>query len=107
VLRLEHGCGPPDGVAATEIIVLHKRDASRALVHIFFDGEEDDSCADAVLGEMPTADTSGVRVSVSKCAVVGRATCGTHRRAERRPRPVIIHCHRGAGVMRRGLCAPG
>lgn len=72
--EVEQGGGPPDGVAATEIIVLHDRDASKALVLLFFDNEEDYMTADEVLRAMPAGDTPGTRASVTMYTVAGRGT---------------------------------
>lgn len=66
--------GPPDGVNATEIIALHDRDASHALVILFFESEEDYRQADEILGAMPAADTPGRRSGVKKYEVAHRTT---------------------------------
>lgn len=65
----------PEGLPATEIVVLHDPDAETALVVVFFDTEDDYMQGDAVLSAMPTGDTPGRRVSVEKYAVpIRRAT---------------------------------
>ena len=71
---VEAGAGQPEGVAATEIIVLHDREAAKALVLVFFEDEEDYSRADAVLGAMPSLETPGSRASVTKYVLAGRGT---------------------------------
>jgi hypothetical protein len=62
----------PEGVPATEIIVLHDADADRSLAILFFESEDDYVTGDAALNAMPTADTPGQRTSVTKYDVVAR-----------------------------------
>ena len=64
----------PEGLNATEIIVLHDSDAERSLVILFFDDEDEYRKGDAVLDAMPTGDTPGRRSDVAKYQVVHRAT---------------------------------
>ena len=64
----------PEGVPATEIVVLHDADSEKALVVLFFDSEDDYRQGDETLSAMPTGDTPGRRVSVSKYEVVVRMT---------------------------------
>lgn len=64
----------PDDLPATEILVLHDRDASRAMVVLFFDSEDDYARGHAVLDAMDTSDTPGRRASVAKYTVAARAT---------------------------------
>lgn len=66
--------GPPEGVNATEIIALHDPDASKALVILFFDSEDDYREADAILSAMPAGDTPGTRSGVAKYEVAHRMT---------------------------------
>jgi hypothetical protein len=63
----------PDGVAATEMVVLHEPDAGRALVLIFFETEEDYRRGDEVLGAMSAGETPGRRSAVTKYEVAGRS----------------------------------
>jgi hypothetical protein len=71
-MREEIGEGePPEGLAATEIIVLHDG-AERSVVVIFFDSEEDYARGDEILNAMPAGDTPGRRTSVDKYEVVVR-----------------------------------
>jgi hypothetical protein len=62
------GGAPPD-VPAKGIVVLHDADASRALVVLFFDSEDDYSRGDAALSAMPADETPGRRSSVEKYEV--------------------------------------
>ena len=66
--------GRPEGVPATEIIVLHDRDARRSLVLLFFENEDDYNRGDEVLSAMPADDTPGRRTSVAKYDVAVRMT---------------------------------
>jgi len=63
---------PPDGLRATEIVVLHDAAAAKSLVAVFFDNEEDYAEGDAILGAMSPGDTPGTRLSVTKYAVAVR-----------------------------------
>jgi hypothetical protein len=62
----------PEGLPATEILVLHDADAEKSLVIVFFDTEDDYAQGDATLSAMPTGDTPGQRTSVSKYDVAVR-----------------------------------
>jgi hypothetical protein len=64
----------PEGVPATEVVVLHDADTDKSLVVFFFDSEDDYATGDATLNGMPAADTPGRRTSVSKYEVVTRMT---------------------------------
>jgi hypothetical protein len=64
----------PEGLNATEIIVLHDADADRSLSIIFFDSEEDYARGNEILDAMPRDDTPGERTSVSKYDVAIRMT---------------------------------
>ena len=64
----------PEGLPATEIVVLHDADAEKSVVIVFFDTEDDYHQGDAVLSAMPAGDTPGRRVSVEKYAVPVRRT---------------------------------
>ena len=64
----------PEGLNATEMIMLHDPDAERSLVILFFDSEDDYRQGDEVLNAMPAADTPGRRASVTKYQVAHRMT---------------------------------
>ena len=64
----------PEGLNATEIIVLHDADASGSVSIVFFDNEEDYASGSAILDAMPRDDTPGERTSVSKYDVAIRMT---------------------------------
>ena len=61
--------GPPEGLPATEILMLHDPDTEKALVVVFFENEDDYRQGDATLNAMPGGDTPGNRTSVSKYQV--------------------------------------
>jgi hypothetical protein len=62
----------PEGVRATEIVMLHDPAAEKSLVVLFFDNESDYADADAALSAMPTDETPGRRTSVAKYDVAMR-----------------------------------
>ena len=64
----------PEGLPATEIVVLHDADAEKSLVILFFDTEDDYKRGDEALNAMPTGDTPGQRTSVTKYDVAIRMT---------------------------------
>ena len=62
----------PDGVPATEIVVLHDAEAEKSLVIVFFETEADYRRGDEALNAMPAGDTPGERTSVGKYDVAFR-----------------------------------
>ena len=62
----------PEGVPATEIVVLHDAEAEKSLVIVFFDNEDDYRQGDEALNAMPVGDTPGRRTSVTKYEVAAR-----------------------------------
>jgi hypothetical protein len=66
------GGQPPEGMPPAEIIVLHDADASKSLVVLLFDSEEDYAKGDEILNAMPSEDTPGRRASVKKYDVAMR-----------------------------------
>jgi hypothetical protein len=64
--------GPPEGLPAKEIIVLHDPDAEKSVVVVFFDNEEDYRRGDEALSAMPAGDTPGQRTGVAKYDVAIR-----------------------------------
>lgn len=57
---------PPEGLPASEVIVLHDPEAESALVVVFFENEDDYQKGDEILSNMPTGDTPGRRSSVKR-----------------------------------------
>jgi hypothetical protein len=64
----------PEGLNATEMIMLHDPDAERSLVILLFDSEDDYRQGDEVLNAMPAGDTPGRRASVTKYQLAHRMT---------------------------------
>jgi hypothetical protein len=64
----------PDGLDATEIVVLHDPEAEQSLVLVFFETEDDYKRGDEILSAMPAGDTPGRRASVTKYNVATRMT---------------------------------
>jgi hypothetical protein len=63
----------PEGLPATEMMILHDSESDRALAIVFFDNEEDYRKGDEFLSSMPASDTPGRRTSVTKHDVAVRA----------------------------------
>ena len=64
----------PEGMNATEMLLLHDPSAEQALAIIFFANEDDYAKGDAILSAMPTGDTPGTRTGVTKYDVALRMT---------------------------------
>jgi hypothetical protein len=64
----------PEGLNATEMIMLHDPDAERSLVILFFENEDDYRQGDEILSAMPAGDTPGRRSGVAKYHVAHRMT---------------------------------
>jgi hypothetical protein len=64
----------PEGLDATEIIVLHDPEADRSQVVLFFDDEDAYRRGDELLNSMPAGDTPGQRTSVTRYDVAMRMT---------------------------------
>jgi hypothetical protein len=64
----------PEGLEATELVVLHDAEAEKSLVILFFETEDDYRRGDEVLNAMPAGDTPGRRTSVTKYDVAARMT---------------------------------
>ena len=74
-LKAEMSSGErPEGLPATEFIMLHDAAAEKSLVVMFFDNEADYAEGDATLNAMPTGDTPGSRTGVAKYDVAMRVT---------------------------------
>jgi len=68
------GGQPPEGLNATEVVVLHDADTDKSLAIVFFDTEEDYKSGDEILSSMPTSDTPGTRTGVARYDVAIRMT---------------------------------
>jgi hypothetical protein len=72
--RAMQGQEQPEGLNATEFIVLHDPEAEKSLVILLFDNEDDYKQGDEILNAMPAGDTPGRRSSVAKYDVAMRMT---------------------------------
>ena len=66
------GSERPEGIPASEIIILHDPEADKSVAIVFFENEDDYKVGDAALDAMPTGDTPGTRTSVTKYDVAIR-----------------------------------
>ena len=64
----------PEGLNATEMMILHDPESETATAIVFFDNEDDYQRGHAVLDAMPRDDTPGNRTSVTKTNVAMRMT---------------------------------
>ena len=64
----------PEGLNATEMMILHNPEAEQALAIVFFDNEADYATGSEILNAMPAGDTPGERTSVTKHEVSVRMT---------------------------------
>ena len=70
--REMEGSERPEGVPASEIIILHDPEADKSVAIVFFESEDDYKVGAATLDGMPTTDTPGSRTSVTKYDVAIR-----------------------------------
>lgn len=64
----------PEGLDASEMIVLHDPEAEKSLALVFFDSEDAYRRGDEILNAMPAGDTPGQRTSVERYEVAMRMT---------------------------------
>jgi hypothetical protein len=64
----------PEGLPATEFILLHDPSAQKSVAIVFFENEDDYRQGDSTLSAMPTDDTPGRRSSVAKYDVALRVS---------------------------------
>ena len=62
----------PEGIPATEMVMLHDPEGERSLVILFFETEEDYRQGDETLNAMPAGETPGRRTSVTRYDVALR-----------------------------------
>jgi hypothetical protein len=65
---------PPEGLNATELIILSDPEAEQALAIVFFADEDDYRRGDEILSAIPSDDTPGARASVTRYEVAIRRT---------------------------------
>jgi hypothetical protein len=63
---------PPEGMPASELLILHDPEAEQSLAIVIFDSEDDYRKGDEILDAMPASDTPGRRTSVTKYHVAHR-----------------------------------
>ena len=68
------GNDQPEGLNATEMMILHDPEAQTATAIVFFANEDDYQAGHAILDAMPRDDTPGNRTSVTKTNVAVRMT---------------------------------
>ena len=66
------GSERPEGIPASEIIILHDPEADKSVAIVFFESEDDYKRGDETLNAMPAGDTPGRRTSVTKYDVAHR-----------------------------------
>jgi hypothetical protein len=71
--RMDEG-DRPEGLDATELVVLHDPEAEKSLAIVFFDSEDAYRRGDEILNAMPSGDTPGQRTSVQRYDVAIRMT---------------------------------
>jgi len=64
----------PEGLPASEVVVLHDAEAEKSLVILFFETEDDYRRGDETLNAMPAGETPGRRTSVGRYDVAIRMT---------------------------------
>jgi hypothetical protein len=64
----------PEGLPATEFMLLYDAAAQKSVAIVFFDNEDDYAQGDATLDAMPRGDTPGQRVSIGKYEVAAHVT---------------------------------
>lgn len=64
--------GPPEGMPAAELMILHDPEAEQAMAIVILDNEDDYAKAHEILDAMPASDTPGQRTSVTKYHVAAR-----------------------------------
>jgi len=62
----------PEGLPASELIILHDPESEKSLAIVFFESEDDYKQGDETLNAMPAGDTPGRRTSVTKYDVAHR-----------------------------------
>ena len=64
----------PEGLPATEFMLLYDAASQKSVAIVFFDNEDDYAQGDATLDAMPRGDTPGQRASVGKYEVAARVS---------------------------------
>ena len=64
--QIDDAGGPPEGIPATGLQILHDRDQGTSVVLQFFDSAEDMATAEAAFDAMDVSETPGTRTSVDR-----------------------------------------
>jgi hypothetical protein len=64
----------PEGVPASEMLLLHDPEQERSLAILFFESEDDYQRGHEALDAMPAGETPGHRTAVAKYVVAARMT---------------------------------
>ena len=67
IAEMGEGDGPPEGVEAVGIRILHDEDQGTAVVLQFFESAEKMAASEAALDAMDPSDTPGTRASIDRC----------------------------------------
>ena len=62
----------PEGMPATEMVMLHDPESEKSVAIVFFETEDDYRQGDEILNAMPAGDTPGRRTSVTRYDVAHR-----------------------------------
>ena len=65
--RIDESDGPPPGVKATKLQILHDAEQGTAVVLQFFDSAEDMADSEQAFDSMDASETPGTRASVDRC----------------------------------------
>jgi hypothetical protein len=68
------GSEQPEGLNASELLLLHDPESDRSLAIVFFENEDDYQAGDQILSSMQASDTPGRRTGVTKYSVAARMT---------------------------------
>ena len=68
------GSEQPEGLNASELLLLHDPESDKSLAIVFFENEDDYRAGDQILSSMPSSDTPGRRTGVTKYSVAARMT---------------------------------
>ena len=69
ISRIEENDGPPEGVKATGMKLLHDQEQGTAIFIGFFANEQDMRDSDAIFEQMDPDDTPGTRASIDRTEV--------------------------------------
>jgi hypothetical protein len=74
--EIEASDGPPEGVTAKGIQILHDTDQRTAVVIQLFETADDMAAAEGPLDAMDPSDTPGTRASIDRCEIKAEVGAG-------------------------------